>query len=495
MDNHENEIMNDEILQDPVVIPEGPETIPAPPAEETPAPQVYHNVGTGRKESPFADSPFVNVYEQPATAAPVETPAETTPAPRKSGKVWKKLVAAVLAVALVGGSCAATASVVNEYWEARMTQMNADVADRINSLEQELKNRLQQVENNGTSVSGSPNVTAEGLTPGQVYAQNVMSTVMVYSAVTQRGQLAYSTGSGFVLTADGYVVTNYHVVEGGETFTVVTADKVEHEATFVGGDASNDIAVLKVAATGLRPATVGSSDALIVGDQVAAIGNPLGELTSTLTVGYVSGKGRYVTTESTTINMIQTDCAINSGNSGGPLFNMKGEVVGITTAKYSGNSSSGASIEGIGFAIPIDDVIGIVEDLIEFGYPNGGYLGIEVNNQNELTAGLPSGAYVANVTPGYCAEKAGIQPGDYIVELGGHTIETMTDLTRILRRMDPGTTTTVTVLRGNLKITLEITLDERPRQTVEEEQPSQQMPMPEEGNYEEWYEYFFGKNG
>ena len=490
MDHHENEMHNSEMTPESDVTPVQPENPEQPenlvPEEETPARPVHTQ--PVRKASPFADSPFVSAYQEPEEEIPAQPAAEEKPV-KKSGGVWKRITAAVLVLVLVAGSCAVTASVVNSYWEERMTQLDADMNNRLNILEQELKNQIQQAGNNGNSVSGTVNTTVDGLTPSQVYARNVASTVLVYSMVEQRGQVAYSSGSGFILTADGYIVTNYHVIEGGTAFSVVTNDNVEHEAVFVGGDASNDIAVLKIEGTNLPAVTVGSSDALIVGDQVVAIGNPLGELTSTLTVGYVSAKGRYVTTESTTINMIQTDCAINSGNSGGPLFNMKGEVVGITTAKYSGTSNSGASIEGIGFAIPIDDVIGIVEDLIEFGYANGAYLGIEVTNQNELTAGLPSGAYVNKVTPGYCAEKAGIQAGDYIIELDGHEITTMNDLTRILRRMDPGTTTTVTVLRDNRKITLEITLDARPRET-ETETPAQQVPMPDEGDYEEWYEYF-----
>jgi serine protease Do len=343
---------------------------------------------------------------------------------------------------------------------------------------------MERIENNGNSVSGTPDAP-DGLTPGQVYAQNVASVVLVYA----RSPQGASSGSGFVLTDDGYVVTNCHVIEGGSVFTVVTSDNRQHEARLVGKDSSNDVAVLKIDNVKLQAVTLGSSDVLIVGDQVAAIGNPLGELTSTLTVGYVSATGRYVTTENTTINMIQTDCAINSGNSGGPLFNMKGEVVAITTAKYSGLSSSGASIEGIGFAIPMDDIIAIIEDLIEFGYANTGYLGVMVNNQNEIEAGLPEGTYITDVVSGYCAEKAGIKAGDYIVELGGHKIRTMNDLTRILRRMDPGTTTTVKVLRGRRTLTLEITLDQRPADGVPST-PQEQVPMPEEGSYEEWYEYF-----
>ena len=473
MDNHENEILNNEPVSEAApAVPEQPQ-------------QVYHNMGTGRKESPFADSPYVTPHREPEiTVSPVDAPKTE----KKTGKTWKRVLAAVLAVALVCGSCAATAAIVNDYWEERTARMTEDMNSRLDALQQELETEINRVENNGNSVSGSPNASTAGLTPGQVYAQNVASTVMVYSEVYQMGQRGYSTGSGFILTEDGYVVTNYHVIEGGNAYYVVTSDNREHEAELVGGDQSNDVAVLKMKGS-YQAVKLGSSDALIVGDQVAAIGNPLGELTSTLTVGYVSAKGRYVTTESTTINMIQTDCAINSGNSGGPLFNMKGEVVGITTAKYSGTSGSGATIEGIGFAIPIDDVIAIIEDLIEFGYVNSAYLGIEVNNQNEIQSGLPEGAYVAQVTPGYCAEKAGILAGDYIIELDGHEVTTMNDLTRILRRLDPGTTTTVVVLRGSQKLTLEITLDARPRDN-EPTGPAEQMPLPEEGNFDEWYEYF-----
>ena len=485
MDNQENQIPENAPIQEPVV-----PVIPV--LEEAPATQAAEQsqAEPARKNSPFADSPYVTTHREPEI-----TPGYTMPAAgskkseKRSGWLWKKAIAAVLVVALVAGSCCVTAAMVNGYWEDRTAQMTDDVNQRLELLEQELEEKIQEVENTGNSVSGTPNTSADGLTPSQVYAQNVASTVLVYSEVVKMGQRGYSTGSGFILTQDGYVVTNHHVIEGGTTYVVVTSDNVQHDAVLVGSDASNDVAVLKMEGDNLKAVTVGSSDALIVGDQVAAIGNPLGKLTSTLTVGYVSAKGRYVTTESTTINMIQTDCAINSGNSGGPLFNMKGEVVGITTAKYSGTSGSGASIEGIGFAIPIDDVIAIVEDLVEFGYVNSAYLGIEVNNQNEIQAGLPSGAYVKNVITGYCAEKAGIQAGDYIVELDGHEVSTMNDLTRILRGLNPGTTTTVVVLRGSNRITLEITLDARPRESGEES-PAQQMPLPEDGNFDEWYEYF-----
>jgi serine protease Do len=270
-------------------------------------------------------------------------------------------------------------------------------------------------------------------------------------------------------------------------------DGTEYPAELKGYDSStNDLAVLKVDATGLPAASIGSSSALSIGDMVAAIGNPLGELTSTQTVGYISGIGREVATDSlTTISMIQTDAAINPGNSGGPLFNMRGEVIGITTAKYSGTTGSGATIEGIGFAIPIDDVMGVVDDLIDYGYVNSAYMGVSVQNTDESAAsmyGMPTGAYIASVDKGGAAERAGIQPKDIVIGLGDYKVSNVTDLTRALRNFSAGDTTTVTVLRGGKELTLEITLDAKPQQTAAPA-PQSGSNMPE-GNYEDWYDYF-----
>ena len=164
--------------------------------------------------------------------------------------------------------------------------------------------------------------------------------------------------------------------------------------------------------------------------------------------------------------MIQTDAAINPGNSGGPLFNMYGQVIGITTAKYSGIAGSGASIEGLGFAIPIDDIKSILSDLMEYGYVTGAYLGVTVENVDAGLVskyGLPSGAYVSSVTDGYAAQRAGIQPKDIIVDLGGTTVTSITELTRALRNFKAGDTTTITVVRSGTRLTLDITLDEKPR--------------------------------
>ncbi len=231
---------------------------------------------------------------------------------------------------------------------------------------------------------------------------------------------------------------------------------------------------------------------------MVAIGNPLGELTATQTVGYVCGKDRTVTTGGAAINMLQTDAAINAGNSGGPLFNMKGEVVGITTAKYSGTTGSGASIEGIGFAIPIDDVLDIMRDLAEHGYVTGPYLGVSVRDVDPQIASvynIPLGAYVVEVVEGASADRAGIQPKDIITKMGDKEIKNSNDLIRALRHFKVGESVTVTLNRAGAEKTVTMELDEKPQQqaTPTEAQPPKengQNSVPSEGNFDEWYDYF-----
>jgi serine protease Do len=254
------------------------------------------------------------------------------------------------------------------------------------------------------------------------------------------------------------------VISDASEITVSFEDGTQYPAKLVGSNASSDIAMLKVEATGLRPVTIGKSSNLAVGDQVVVIGNALGELSFSLTVGYVSGMDRNVTTDGSVMNMLQTDAAINSGNSGGPMFNARGEVIGINTAKYSGTTTSGASIEGIGFAIPMDDVLGMLEDLRDFGYIKGASMGVYVTNVDSATAemyNLPLGVYIKEVIADSAAQKAGIQAKDIVVELGGYEIKNTNDLTRALRHFEGGQTATVTVWRSGVEMILTITFDEK----------------------------------
>ncbi len=452
--------------------------------------QDYNPIQEEKKTSPFASSP----YESPYTYHDSQLPKPKKEKNRKASKRW---VAALLVVALVVVGCGVTALSVSAYWNNRFSAFST-------AMDNKLKVQQEQLEAAMSAMGGSSGGTQTNTgAPGMVYAQNVQAVVAISNqSVTTNffGQVSNtaSTGSGFIISEDGYVVSNYHVVEGATKLSVIMADSKEYPAELVGIDANNDISVLKIDATDLPFVRLGSSDKLAVGDQVAAIGNPLGELTSTLTVGYVSAKDRTISTEGTYLNMIQTDAAINSGNSGGPLFNMQGEVVGITTAKMTGTSGSGATIEGLGFAIPIDDVADMITQLIENGYVKSSYMGVvvrDVDPEVANTYGLPAGVYVDSVEQGGAAEKAGIQAKDIIVNVGGHNTGSMAELTKVLRKFEPGQTTSVTVYRSGTEVHLEITLTEKPKQVPEqavpETQPQPQPQIPDFGGFEDWFGSFF----
>ncbi len=426
--------------------------------------------------APAAPNPVPPVPEAytPAPVPPAQPPQQAA-APAKKPSIGNKILLLVVAASVTLVLVAAGYSFTFSQMNRQLLEQKQSYQLQIDKLQGKIEDLQQQVNDNsytggGNSVSGTPSAPEGSLTPGQVYAQNVRSVVAISSqglTTNIYGQVSEtaSSGSGFVISADGYVVTNYHVIEDAQRLTVILYDGTEYAATVVGQDTANDLAVLKIEAQGLSFATLGSSDDLIVGDQVVAIGNPLGELTNTLTVGYVSAKERTVNTTGARINMLQTDAAINPGNSGGPLFNMKGEVVGITTAKISGTTESGASLEGLGFAIPIDDVAKKISNLINYGYVNSAYLGVtvrDVSQEVSETYGVPMGASVDSVVPGSCSQIAGIQAKDIIVELGGYRISSLNDLTQALLHFKGGDTTTVTVWRSGILHELEITLDLHP---------------------------------
>ena len=309
--------------------------------------------------------------------------------------------------------------------------------------------------------------TSKVMTPAEVYAANVNSTVGITTSVATNywgyQTTSAASGSGFILSQDGYILTNYHVIEGSSAITVTCYNGDAYEAALVGYDESNDIAVLKVDVDGLTPVILGKSGKMNVGDSVLAIGNPLGELTFSLTTGTVSALERQVTmSNGVTMELIQTDCAINSGNSGGALFNLYGEVVGITNAKYS-SSSSGASIDNIGFAIPIDDVRSIVESIIEKGYISKPYIGVSVTDVSKETQmyGLPAGAAVQNVTEGSPAAAAGLQAGDIITEVDGQTVSGSSGLVDIIGASHVGKVLNLRVYRQGTYLQISVTVGEQ----------------------------------
>lgn len=422
------------------------------------------------------------------------TPPEA-PKPKKSSQ-GVKIVAVAVACALVGGAggSAMTAYLLDQHTTNTQTQATTETTTEDENV---VVNRVVHT-----------NTGDKNLTPKEVYDMYVDSTVgITTTGTTSNGYWTSeftASGSGFIISEDGYIVTNHHVIEGASTVQVAMYDGTLHDAAIIGSDASNDVAVLKIEATGLHPVSIGNSDEVAVGDQAVAIGNPLGTLNFSMTAGYVSALNRDVGTGDVPITMLQTDVAINSGNSGGPLFDMNGNVIGITTAKYSGNTSSGTTIEGLGFAIPINDAMSIVNDLINYGYVTGqAYLGVGINELDTTTAkyyNLPAGVYVASVTEGSCAEAAGVRQGDIITALGDQTVESYTDLASALRDHKAGETVTLTVYRSGQMVDLSVTLDEKQPELTEEttdsttqnEEPTQE-DSPTYGELNP-FDYFFGGN-
>ena len=306
------------------------------------------------------------------------------------------------------------------------------------------------------------------------------------------------SGSGFVISEDGYILTNYHVVEdaytGGYEVKVMFYDGSTYTAEIKGFDRNNDIAVLKIDATGLDAAELGSSDSLYVGDTVYAVGNPLGELSYSMTSGMVSATDRLITTEEGTMTMFQIDAAVNEGNSGGPVYNTSGQVVGVVTAKSNEDGT-----EGLGFAIPIDDAVRIANDVISGersldAETGDAYLGITPADVDSMAAqyyGFPEGAYVRTVTEGSAAEKADIKVGDIITQLDGYDIGSSDKLRQELLFHSAGETVDIVVWRSGEYLTLSITFDAKPAENTDSgSQGAYQQPVEPSGGWQDGGFYF-----
>ena len=394
-------------------------------------------------------------------SAPVpEQPAQPKKRKKKKGN-GKKIVALALCCVLLGGLCGAGGTLLTLHLLENKT--GTTITNIAGVLMGQRENSVIDIEKIDTS---------KLLTAAEVYAANVNSTVSILASGTAgnggywgSSQKVASAGSGFILSLDGYVLTNYHVVEGMDTIKVKLYDKRELSAVLIGYDESNDIAVLKVEGKNLTPAVLGDSDNLNVGDGVVAIGNPLGELSFTLTAGYISAKDRVITMSSgATMTLLQTDCPINSGNSGGALFNMYGEVIGITNAKYSNNgNSTEASIDNIGFAIPMNRVKEIVFDIIEEGAVTKPYVGITVMSVTAQMQswGVPNGAWVTEIANGSPAAQGGLRVDDIITHFNGEVVESHSALVAMAGNCKPGQSVTLTVYRGGKTLELTIVIGEK----------------------------------
>jgi serine protease Do len=311
--------------------------------------------------------------------------------------------------------------------------------------------------------------TGKLMTPAEVYAANVNATVSISTTVTQTNYWGYAAtgtalGTGFILTSDGYIATNYHVVKGGTSIKVTLFNDQVFDAHLMAYNEGKDIAILKINASGLPTVVLGDSDKILVGEQIMTIGHPLGELTFSLTVGFVSGMGREVQfSEGKQIDLIQTDCAINIGNSGGAMFNAYGEVVAIVTGKSSGATSGGSYIDNIAYAIPINDIKIMLQQLVEKGYTSRAYLGITFIDVDERMQfyGVPKGASISSVEQASPADKGGLKAYDVITVFNGQKIENKEDLVTAVDACTPNQKVIVSVYRSGEILDLEITLGEK----------------------------------
>lgn len=415
-----------------------------------------------------------------------EQPAWEAATKKKKNSIWKKsgvkVTALLLACALVGGGAGFGGAAL-----ARSVGVGGGTA-------------IHQSDRTVQEVTVKKVTGQTLMTPAEVYASTVGSVVSINcSAVStnifgQRVESA-SSGSGFVITQDGYIVTNHHVVASASSVKVTMYGGKEYSAAVVGSDSDYDVAVLKVETTGLQPVTLGNSADVNVGDTVLAIGNPLGELTFSMSQGIVSCCDRAINVSGTPFNMIQVDASINPGNSGGPLMNLYGEVVGIVSAKYS--SYSNTAVEGLGFAIPIGDVRAVITDIMENGQitskPSMGIIAGTMTRQMaaQYQIDKDSGVFVYSVDKGGAGEKAGLRMGDVITKVDSMEITSMEDLTAAKKGHRAGDTVTVIYYRDGQNYSTELTFDAKTESTQQE----QQTPQNGQGSsgWGSLYDYFFGR--
>lgn len=302
--------------------------------------------------------------------------------------------------------------------------------------------------------------TGEELALPDIYKKVIPSVV----SITASSGSSTSTGTGIIMSSDGYIITNYHVVSSAQQIVVLLTDGQEYTACRVGGDETSDIMVLKIDATDLTPAEFGDSDAAEVGDSVVAIGDPLGiELRGTMTDGIICGIKRDVDVGDRTMSLMQTNAALNSGNSGGPLVNMEGQVIGINTIKLS--SSGFTTVEGLGFAIPIDSAKPIVDELVEKGYVTGrpafGFDVEQLESRISLYYDLPGKLYIRSVETNSDAYAQGIRSGDIITAIDGQEVYTVDEFNRIKNEYSAGDQIPLTIFRRGHNYEVTVTLMDR----------------------------------
>ncbi len=453
-----------------------------------------------------SESGYNDFYNAPNESNYVNLNSDPNQNKNNGGKKFLKFIAAVAALAIVSVSSIEMYKLFGKSdsnWTS--SESDAEITRDASSLTDSTVSSQTSSESSSSSVA-AVNSTAnwinmaapEGALSIPDIAEKAMPSVVgisakfEYTAPTQsywgfgfynygggnedgQTQQVTGTGTGIVMSEDGYIITNAHCIYDNESdykcgkavsVSVVMADdtETEYDAQIVGYDLETDLAVLKIDATGLTPAEFGNSDDLRVGEMVVAIGNPLGfELQNTVTCGIVSALNREVTINEKAMTLIQTDAAINSGNSGGPLLNGYGQVVGINSAKMSSTYGS-ASVEGLGFAIPITDAKEIIEDLINNGYVTGrpqfGITGVTVTESDAERLNMPQGVFVYSVTEGSAAYDAGIRQGDVITAVEGTETPNMDTLNEVKNQYNAGDTIKITLFRAGESLDVNLTLQE-----------------------------------
>ena len=383
-----------------------------------------------------------------------------------TGQFLIPFTSGILGTSIVIGTCFGIPTIKNFI-------LNTNSSSNKTSLESNFSTSTDNSVN--TSLVSISNYSDTGVYVAQKVLPSVVGIKVEYSvsSVFYRNQntaTASAEGSGIIISEDGYILTNNHIINSSSNssfYEISKANKIivslyndetEYEATIIGTDEQTDLAVIKIDKTGLTSATLGNSDTIQVGEFAMAIGNPLG-MQSSVSSGMISAVNRKVTSDNKTYTLIQTDTAINSGNSGGALVNSKGEVIGINTLKMSGSG-----IEGMGFAIPINSAKPIAEQLIEYNKVKRPYIGITGRDIDEQTAknnNLVTGIYVLNIEEFSAAEKAGIKIGDVITEFNGTKVSTMDELNDLKNSLSIGTEVTLTINRNGESKQLKLTLQEQ----------------------------------
>lgn len=403
----------------------------------------YSTSGTGGSTPP-PHSTDTSAYEQWSGGKKPEKK------PRKKSNIpWKPIAAVVVVAALAfGGGILAGGGVDLSGLTAGSTDNNTAAGD--NSLPED-STKVQISETSG----GNENAESYA----DVYDKVSPSIVSIIVDDIQQGSEA--SGSGVIMSEDGYIITNNHVVEDGDKLTVVLNDASTYEAELIGTDEQTDLAVVKIDATGLTVAEFGDSDSVKVGDRAFAIGSPAGvEFQNSFTGGFISALNRNVTINDREMTLIQTDTAINPGNSGGALINSSGQVIGITSSKLSSTSSDTASIEGMGFAIPTSTVKEVCDQLIAYGHVTGrpaiGISGYDIDEMRAAYYSIPQGVMITSVDTASDAYTQGIKQGDIVTGVNGEEITCMSDINAIKSDLKAGDSMTLTIYRSGQ--TIEVTI-------------------------------------